>query len=72
MEMAERDALVRQCLARLPEKHRQVVYLRFYVDTSLEGIAATLGCSVGTIKSRLFHALRKLSRMSELQPLLRL
>ena len=62
---AERDcaALVRQGVSRLPPKHRQVVYLRFYVDDSLEGIAAALGCSVGTVKSRLFYALEKLRAM---------
>jgi RNA polymerase sigma-70 factor (ECF subfamily) len=48
----------------LPAKHQQVVYLRFYVDDSLEGIAAALGCPVGTVKSRLFHALDKLRGMS--------
>lgn len=48
---------------KLPKKHRDVVYLRFYVDNSLEGIAAALNCSVGTVKSRLFHALEKLRKM---------
>src|SRR5439155_12223354 len=43
----------------LPAKHERVIYLRFYVDDSLEGIAAALGCSVGTVKSRLFHALER-------------
>jgi DNA-directed RNA polymerase specialized sigma24 family protein len=37
-----------------------VVYLRFYVNQSLDEIAAALGCSVGTVKSRLFRALEKL------------
>ena len=54
----EQAALVRKCLDALPAKHQQVIYLRFYVDDSLEGIAAALGCSVGTVKSRLFHAAR--------------
>ena len=31
-----------------------------FVDDSLEGIAAALNCSVGTVKSRLFHALERL------------
>jgi RNA polymerase sigma-70 factor (ECF subfamily) len=44
-----------------------VVYLRFYVDDSLEGIAAALGCAVGTVKSRLFHALEKLRGMKEIE-----
>src|SRR5581483_10624423 len=60
----EQAARVRECLAALPEKHRHVVFLRFYVEESLPEIAAALGCSVGTVKSRLFHALEKLRRMN--------
>jgi RNA polymerase sigma-70 factor (ECF subfamily) len=56
----ERDGLLHQNLQRLSHKHRQVIHLRFFVDDSLEGIAAALNCSVGTVKSRLFHALEKL------------
>jgi RNA polymerase sigma-70 factor, ECF subfamily len=68
-EAEERSAVLRGCLARLPEKQRQVVYLRFYVDSSLDAIAAALGCSVGTVKSRLFNALDRLTRMNELKNL---
>jgi RNA polymerase sigma-70 factor, ECF subfamily len=62
--LREQAALVRQCIQALPPKHQQVIHLRFYVDDSLEGIAAALGCSVGTVKSRLFHALDKLRGMN--------
>ena len=62
----EQAALVHQCIRELPQKHQQVIYLRFYVDDSLEGIAAALGCSLGTVKSRLFHALEKLRGMRAL------
>jgi len=60
----EQAALVRKCIAALPTRHRRVIFLRFYVDDSLAEIAAALGCSVGTVKSRLFHALEKLRRMN--------
>jgi RNA polymerase sigma-70 factor (ECF subfamily) len=63
-ESREQAALVRRCIAALPAKHQQVIYLRFYVDESLEGIAEAVGCSVGTVKSRLFHALDKLRGMN--------
>ena len=65
-EKRDQAALVRKCIARLPAKQQQVIYLRFYVDDSLEGIAAALGCSVGTVKSRLFHALDRLRGMNAL------
>ena len=64
VERREQAVLVRQCVQSLPAKHQQVIYLRFYVDDSLEGIAAALGCSVGTVKSRLFHSLDKLRKMN--------
>lgn len=47
-------------LVRLPEEHREVVMLRFVDGLSLEEIAAALAVPVGTVKSRLHHALRKL------------
>ncbi len=59
----ERAAVVRRCIGALPAKQQQVIFLRFYVADSLEGVAAALGCSVGTVKSRLFHALEKMRRM---------
>ncbi len=66
-QLREQSALVLGCIQALPAKHQQVIYLRFYVDDSLEGIAAALGCSVGTVKSRLFRALDKLRTMSALK-----
>lgn len=67
LQQREREAILRRALERLPEKHRDVVYLRFHVDASLEDIAAALNCSLGTVKSRLFHALEKLAAMPELK-----
>jgi RNA polymerase sigma-70 factor, ECF subfamily len=66
-ELREQAELLRKCVLALPRKHQQVIYLRFYVDDCLEGIAAAVGCSVGTVKSRLYHALDKLRGMSELR-----
>jgi RNA polymerase sigma-70 factor, ECF subfamily len=51
---------LRMAVGALPEKHQQVVLLRFFEDASLPEIGAVLGCSVGTVKSRLHYALEKL------------
>jgi len=64
--VASRDAAdaMRQAITRLPDKHQAVLLLRFFEDASLPEIAAALGCSVGTVKSRLHHGLEKLRRMN--------
>ena len=64
---AETARVLRECLEELPAKQRAVVYLRFYAGESLEGIAAMAQCSVGTVKSRLFHGLERLGRMRKLK-----
>ncbi|HXR07931.1 MAG TPA: sigma-70 family RNA polymerase sigma factor [Candidatus Acidoferrum sp.] len=59
----EFSARLRQCVDQLPERHRRVILLRFFQDASLPDMARVLGCSVGTVKSRLHHALEKLRKM---------
>jgi RNA polymerase sigma-70 factor, ECF subfamily len=59
MRLEDADRL-RQAVQALPEKHRQVVLLRFFEDASLPEIAGLIGCSIGTVKSRLHYALEKL------------
>jgi RNA polymerase sigma-70 factor (ECF subfamily) len=69
IEEAERARLMKQCLDELPAPQREAVYLRFYADESIEGIAVIARCSPGTVKSRLFHALRRLAKMQKLKEL---
>ncbi len=52
-----------RCIEMLPEKHQEIIRLRFFEDASLPDMAAILGCSAGTVKSRLHHALEKLRKM---------
>jgi RNA polymerase sigma-70 factor, ECF subfamily len=65
-EQVEQALRVLHSLEQLPVKQRDVVYLRFYAGDSLEGIAHAVGCSVGTVKSRLFRGLERLRRMKAL------
>jgi RNA polymerase sigma-70 factor (ECF subfamily) len=59
----EISARLREGVDRLPERHRRVILLRFFEDASLPEMARVLGCPVGTVKSRLHHALEKLRQM---------
>jgi RNA polymerase sigma-70 factor, ECF subfamily len=59
-ERREAAEALRSAVAALPAKHQRVILLRFFEDASLPEIAAVLGCSVGTVKSRLHYALEKL------------
>jgi RNA polymerase sigma-70 factor, ECF subfamily len=47
-------------LANLSEDHREVLLLRFVDDLSLAEIAAAVSVPLGTVKSRLHHALETL------------
>ena len=63
-EVSEDAQRVRRAVASLPEEHRLVVELRFFAGATLDEIATTLGCPLGTVKSRLHHALEKLRQMN--------
>ena len=49
-------------VAELPEPQKQAVLLRYAEDFSYEAIAEVLGCPIGTVKSRLHHALAALEK----------
>lgn len=53
---SDKAELVHQVLATLSTEHREVLVLRFLEDLSLEEIAESLRCSLGTVKSRLHYA----------------
>lgn len=55
---ADERGEVINALAKLSPDHREVLILRFYHDLRLEEIAEVTGVPLGTVKSRLFHALK--------------
>lgn len=54
-----RDQLVRG-LTKLPGRQRAVLVLRYFEDLSEQETAATLGCSIGTVKSQASRGLTRL------------
>jgi len=56
----EEQAAVTRLLAELPESHRKVFELAVLGELSYGEIAALLAIPVGTVKSRMFYAVRRL------------
>ncbi len=63
-ELSEDALWIRRAVAQLPDEHRLVIELRFFAGATLDEISAALGCPLGTVKSRLHHALAKLRQMN--------
>ncbi len=62
----EEDATaIRDALSRLGVKHREVLVLHFLRDLSIPEIAGIVGCSEGTVKSRIHYAKRQLKQILE-------
>jgi RNA polymerase sigma-70 factor (sigma-E family) len=62
-EVVGRRAAVLEAMRALPQRQREVLALRYYLDLSEAEIAATLGISRGAVKS---HASRGASALREL------
>jgi RNA polymerase sigma-70 factor (ECF subfamily) len=56
LEIAERDRDLKEALAQLRNKQRQIIVLRDYADLSYAEIADVLGIAKGTVMSRLHRA----------------
>ena len=52
-------------LGRLDVKHREVLVLHFLQDLSIQEIANVVGCSEGTVKSRIHYAKRQMKQILE-------
>jgi RNA polymerase sigma-70 factor (ECF subfamily) len=64
----EHDAEVRIALARLPERQRTAVFLRYYADLDYAAIGEALGITEGTVAATLNAALATLrTRLQEVR-----
>ena len=63
----QRDDQVALCLEALPDAQRECMYLVFYEDAPLAEIAQLQACPENTVKTRLFHARRKMKECLEKQ-----
>jgi len=60
LHMTENQQILKLALQKLPLEQRLVIELTYNLDRSCAETAEIVGCSVNTVKSRMFHARRKL------------
>ncbi len=62
LEARELGEAIQAALDTLPVKHRTAFVLREFEGMSYEEMAGVMGCSMGTVMSRLHHARKKLQK----------
>ncbi len=62
VESSQLQARITRALEKVSPQEKAVFLLRHYDDLMLKDIAATLGLSIGSVKSYLFRAVRKLQK----------
>jgi RNA polymerase sigma-70 factor, ECF subfamily len=65
MQKKSKGDLLRACMSRLSVEHREVIDLVYYHDKSIEEVALIVGAPEGTVKTRMFHARKKLSELAQ-------
>src|SRR3989475_930291 len=63
LERAELRARIDRALGQLSYEHRTVLILHEFEELEYKEIAKKMGCSIGTVMSRLFYARRKLAAL---------
>ena len=60
MVQREQHDMIAHCSGKLPADQREALHLAFYEDLPLAEIAQVQACPENTVKTRLFHARRKM------------
>jgi RNA polymerase sigma-70 factor (ECF subfamily) len=63
MERSEVRARIDRAIAQLSPEHRAVILMKEIEEMQYHEIAEALGCSIGTVMSRLFYARKKLQNL---------
>jgi RNA polymerase sigma-70 factor (ECF subfamily) len=63
LERGELRQRIDEALGKLSDEHRTVLVLHEFEEMEYKEIARTIGCSIGTVMSRLFYARRKLAAL---------
>jgi len=61
VEKAEQAKLVRSVIAKLPKRQKATLVMSYYQKLTYREVAEVLDCSIGTVKTQMFRALRTLA-----------
>ena len=64
LQKKSKGEVLRACLQKLSAEHREVMDLVYYHDKSVEEVAAIVGVPEGTVKTRMFHARKRLANLA--------
>ena len=65
VQKADRSAVLQACLKQFSNAHRQVIDLIYYHEQSIEEVARITGVPENTVKTRAFHARKRLAELIE-------
>jgi RNA polymerase sigma-70 factor, ECF subfamily len=63
----QRAKILRNCLRQLTREHREIIDLVYYHEKSVQEVAVIMDIPRNTVKTRMFYARRKLSKLLEAQ-----
>ena len=63
MQNEQRRVLLQDCLTQLSATHREIVDLVYYHGKKIEEAASILGVPLNTVKTRMFHARKRLGEL---------
>ncbi len=67
LQKKDKGEVIRRCLMALSAEHREIVDLVYYHEKSVDEAAEILGIPEGTVKTRMFHARKKLGELLKSQ-----
>jgi RNA polymerase sigma-70 factor (ECF subfamily) len=63
LDKNDTSVVIRQCLQRLSQDHREIIDLVYYHEKSVEEVAAVVGIPCGTVKTRMFYARKRMAEL---------
>ena len=65
LESADDSANIKHCMEGLSDSQKEIIHLAFFEDMAYPEVAEVVDCPEGTVKTRVFHAKKKLKQCLE-------